>query len=54
MEKKSVLTAKINTSALNKEVLPPITANPNRKSSNNTENGGNATAYQVTFDENDK
>ena len=54
MEKKSVLTAKINTSALNKEVLPPITANPNRKPSNNTENGGNATAYQVTFDENDK
>ena len=54
MEKKSALTAKINSSSLNKEVLPPITANPNRKVSNNEEKSGNATAYQVTFDENDK
>ena len=54
MEKKSALTAKINSSSLNKDVLPPITANPNRKASSHAENGGNATAYQVTFDENDK
>ena len=54
MEKKSALTAKINSSSLNKDVLPPITANPSRKVSSHAENGGNATAYQVTFDENDK
>ena len=54
MEKKSALTAKINSSSLNKDVLPPITANTNRKVSSHAENGGNATAYQLTFDENDK
>merc|ERR1712241_1377020 len=35
MEKKSVLTAKLNSASLNKDVLPPITANPNRKVSSN-------------------
>ena len=48
MEKKSVLTAKLTSSSLNKEPLPPIIVPPNRKQSSNTE------AYQVTFDENDK
>ena len=54
MEKKSVLTAKLNSSSLNKEVLPPITANSSRKVSSNAEKSSNATAFQVTFDDNDK
>ena len=55
MEKKSALTAKLSTSSLNKDILPPISANPNRKtSSNNAINSNVATAYHVSFDENDK
>ena len=54
MEKKSVLAAKLNSASLNKGVLPPITANPTRKTSKNPESNNAATAYQVTFDENDK
>ena len=54
MEKKSALTAKLYSASLNKDVLPPITTNTKRKTSDNTDANGNSMAYQVTFDENDK
>ena len=53
MEKKSALTARLNSTTLNKDPLPPITAKSKRRPSTNTEESTAPTAYQVTFDEND-
>ena len=54
MEKKSVLTAKVLSGALNKDPLPPITSKRRTSVSNENKKSSVATAYQVTFDDNDQ
>ena len=54
MEKKSALTAKVLSGALNKDVLPPITSKRRTSVGNDSKKSSVATAYQVTFDDNDQ
>ena len=54
LEKKSVLTAKVRSGALNRDPLPPITSNRKRSTSIDEKKSNAATSYQVTFDENNQ